>query len=133
MGAVSSAIEAAVAAVRSRYHRVDAEQASAEQAQGALLVDTRPLELRRVHGHIPGALVIDRNVLEWRLDPTSDHRVPQASTGDVRVILFCQEGYASSLAVGSLLDLGLASATDLAGGFVAWRDADLPVLHGHQP
>jgi len=127
VGPVTAAVDAAVAAARRRYRRLDARQAAAERAQGALLVDTRPSELRRVHGHIPGALVVDRNVLEWRLDPTSAHRLPPVSHAGVRFILFCQEGFASSLAVGSLLDLGLTSATDLVGGFAAWRDAGLPV------
>ena len=77
-------------------------------------------------GEIPGALVIDRNVLEWRLAPTSDHRIP-AVDDSTTVILFCDEGYASSLAAATLQELGLPRATDLIGGFQAWKREGLPV------
>jgi rhodanese-related sulfurtransferase len=95
--------------------------------RGALLVDTRPEWQRRADGEIPGALVIERNHLEWRLDPASDARIPQAVDHDVEVIVVCSEGYSSSLAAASLQDLGLHRATDLVGGFHAWRAAGLPV------
>ncbi len=87
---------------------------------GALIVDIRPLEQRQRDGVLPDALVIDRNVLEWRLDPTSDHRVAESSDHDQRIVLVCNEGYSSSLAAASLQDLGLRRATDLIGGFQAW-------------
>lgn len=97
---------------------------------GALLVDIRPAAQRAEEGQVPGALVIERNVLEWRLDPASDARLPEAGSYDLRVIVMCSEGYASSLAAASLQDLGLSAATDLAGGFRAWARAGLPVASG---
>ena len=96
-------------------------------AAGGLVVDIRPVHQRDRDGEIPGAVVIDRNVLEWRLDPTSPHRVDAAVSRDQVVVLVCNEGYASSLAARSLRDLGLHRATDLEGGFQAWRAAGLPV------
>jgi len=108
--------------------RVDAPTAAAEQGAGALLVDTRPRAQRRVEGEVPGALLIERNVLEWRLDPTSSARIPQARDHDVRVIVLCSEGYASSLAAASLQRLGLHRATDLIGGVRAWAAAGLPLV-----
>ena len=112
---------------RRRLARVTAEQAAAEQTAGALLVDTRTAEQRTRDGEIRGAIVIDRTVLEWRLDPTSPSRIAQATSHDVRVIVVCNEGYSSSLAAASLLDLGLVNATDVIGGFQAWKAAGLPV------
>ncbi len=88
---------------------------------GGLVVDIRPSEQREADGEVPGALVIDRNVLEWRLDPASAHRIPEADDYDRAVVLVCNEGYASSLAAASLQRLGLSGATDLDGGYVAWR------------
>ncbi len=87
------------------------------RAQGALIVDIRPVDLRARYGEIPGALVIDRNVLEWRLDPTSPDRVAEASGPDVEIVVVCDEGYASTVAAASLQRLGLRRATDLDGGF----------------
>ena len=95
--------------------------------RGALLVDTRPLAQRRADDEIPGALVIERNVLEWRLDPNSVTRIPEADGYDREVIIVCNEGYSSSLAAATLHDLGLHRATDVVGGFQAWRAAGLPV------
>ena len=95
---------------------------------GALLVDIRPQAQRAAEGQVPGALVVERNVLEWRLDPASDARLPEAGDYGRQVIVICSEGYASSLAAASLQDLGLANATDLAGGFHAWAGSGLPVL-----
>ena len=92
----------------------------AEAAAGALVIDTRPVEQRERDGTLPGALVVDRNVLEWRLDPTSAHRLPAITGLDQRIIVVCNEGYSSSLAAATLLDLGLHRATDLAGGYQAW-------------
>ena len=108
--------------------RVDAPTAAAEQRAGALLVDTRPSAQRRVEGAVPGALVIERNVLEWRLDPTSPARIPQARHHGVRIIVLCSEGYSSSLAAASLQRLGLHGATDLIGGVQAWAGAGLPLV-----
>ena len=94
---------------------------------GALLVDIRPQAQRAAEGEVPGALIIERNVLEWRLDPASDARLPEAGSYDLRVIVMCSAGYTSSLAAASLQDLGLSAATDLVGGFQAWARAGLPV------
>jgi len=94
---------------------------------GALLVDTRTPQQREQDGVIPGAQVIDRNVLEWRLDPASPDRIAAASSHEVRVIVICAEGYSSSLAAISLQELGLVNATDVIGGFEAWQAAGLPV------
>ena len=108
--------------------RVDAPTAAAEQVAGALLVDTRPSAQRRIEGEVPGALLIERNVLEWRLDPTSSARIPQARDHDVWIIVVCSEGYSSSLAAASLQRLGLHRATDLIGGVRAWAAAGLPFV-----
>ena len=124
---MTSGIDELLAAARARLDRVSASEAAAATARGALLVDTRPEWQRRAEGEIPGALVIERNHLEWRLDPTSDARIPEAVDHDVEVIVVCSEGYSSSLAAASLQDLGLRRATDLVGGFRAWRDEGLPV------
>lgn len=85
------------------------------------MVDTRPGEQRRRDGELPGAVVIERNVLEWRLDPTSPHRIDGMDDPDRRVVIVCAEGYASSLAAATLRDLGLTNVTDLDGGYGAWR------------
>ena len=114
---------------RSTLERVSAQQTRDELAGGALLIDTRTSEQRVEHGSIPGAIPIGLNVLEWRLDPTSEWRIPEATGHDVRVIVFCQEGFSSSLAAGRLQSMGLHRATDVIGGFEAWRDAGLPVEH----
>jgi len=116
-----------LAAVRTRLNRLEPAQAASAARAGALLVDTRYAALRDRDGTIPGAVIVERNELEWRLDPTSDHRVAQAVSHELPVILFCNEGYASSLAAVALHDLGLHHATDLIGGFQAWRAAGLPV------
>jgi rhodanese-related sulfurtransferase len=103
--------------------RVQPPDLAAEMAAGALVVDTRCAEQRERDGELPGAVVIERNVLEWRLDPTSPDRIPDADHHDLRVIVVCSEGYASSLAAESLRRLGLRRATDLCGGFRAWKAA----------
>ena len=120
-------IETVLEQARRRLRRLDAREAAAAQAEGALLVDTRTEAQRRIHGNIPDALVIDRTVLEWRLDPTSPSRLPEAKDHQVRLIVICQQGYSSSLAAASLQDLGLVNATDVIGGFEAWKAAGLPV------
>jgi rhodanese-related sulfurtransferase len=119
-------IDDLLAHARSGLERVSPDEADAAARAGALLVDIRPVGLRAADGEIPGALVIDRNVLEWRLAPDSDHRIAEV-TADRVVIIVCDEGYASSLAAATLQDLGLARATDLIGGFQAWRQRGLPV------
>ena len=96
-------------------------------ADGALLVDIRSERQRDADGVVPGSLFIARNVLEWRMDPSSGHQHPSVGGLDRRVILMCNEGYQSSLAAATLQTLGFARATDLIGGFQAWRDAGLPV------
>jgi rhodanese-related sulfurtransferase len=126
---VTSAIDRMLADARSRLSRLDPAQAAAEQTAGALIVDIRPDAQRRVEGEIPGSLVLERNVLEWRLDPTSTARIPAAS-GDLRVIVACSQGYTSSLAAASLQDLGLEDATDIVGGFLAWQAIGLPTVPG---
>ena len=120
-------IDEHLANARRRLIRVTARQAAEEQQQGALLVDTRTFEQRSNDGEIPGALVIDRTVFEWRLDPTSESRIPEARDHEVRVIVICAQGYSSSLAAASLQDLGLVNATDVIGGFEAWKADGLPV------
>jgi rhodanese-related sulfurtransferase len=112
---------------RRRLRRVTPQAAASEHAEGAILVDTRTSEQRERDGVIPGALVIDRTVLEWRLDPVSAWHVPEIDDHAMRVIVLCAEGYSSSLAAASLQDLGLVNATDVIGGFEAWKAAGLPV------
>ncbi|MEU9229172.1 rhodanese-like domain-containing protein [Streptomyces massasporeus] len=114
--------------VRAGYERIEAREAyEAAQAGDALLVDIRYAALRERDGLIPGAHVVERNELEWRLDPQGSHRLPEATSHALRVVVICNEGYASSLAAQSLHQLGLQRATDLIGGFQAWRGAGLPV------
>ncbi|WTB44302.1 rhodanese-like domain-containing protein [Streptomyces sp. NBC_00827] len=114
--------------VREGLDRVEAKEAyDAGQACEALLVDIRYAALRERDGLIPGALVVERNELEWRLDPQGSHRAPEATSHDLRVVVVCNEGYASSLAAVSLRQLGLHRATDLVGGFQAWKAAGFPV------
>ncbi|OEJ34042.1 rhodanese-like domain-containing protein [Streptomyces subrutilus] len=113
--------------VRSGYTRIGPREAYDASRAGALLVDIRYQALRERDGLIPGALVVERNELEWRLDPRGSHRAPEAVSHDLRVVVICNEGYASSLAAASLHALGLHRATDLTGGFQAWKAAGLPV------
>ncbi|MCW2738390.1 MAG: sulfurtransferase [Nocardioides sp.] len=120
-------IDAMLADARSRLTRIDAETAYREALDGALLVDIRPAAQRAAEGEVHHGLrplVVERNVLEWRFDPRSEARLPEASY-DVRILVLCQEGYTSSLAADSLRSLGL-DATDVVGGFKAWREAQLP-------
>ena len=116
-----------LARARARLDRPDPRRARVLVDAGARLVDTRPAWQREQEGELPGALVIERNHLEWRLDPASDARIPEATDHDVRWIVVCSEGYSSSLAAASLQDLGLRNATDLDGGFRAWKAAGLPI------
>jgi rhodanese-related sulfurtransferase len=113
-----SRIDEALERARRRLpHRPSATDLPALRAGGALIVDIRPVEQRTRDGELPGAVVVDRNVLEWRLDPSSPHRIPEVTGTDQVIVLVCNEGYASSLAALSLQKLGLARATDLDGGF----------------
>jgi rhodanese-related sulfurtransferase len=109
---------------RARLVRLDPHEAFAAQQDGALLVDIRPSSDRVAEGTLPGALVVERTVLEWRLDPACEARLPAASY-DRKVVVVCNEGYSSSLAAATLQELGV-DATDLVGGFRAWRGAGLP-------
>src|SRR6516162_4143850 len=113
-----------------RLHPVAAFRAT---RGGAVLIDTRPEWQRRADGEIPGAIVIERNHLEWRCDPSSPARVPEAAGYDVTWIVCCDEGYSSSIAAASLQALGLSNATDVTGGFRAWRAAGLPVVKSAEP
>ena len=122
----SRTIEDLLAEVRAGLARLTPAEALEAQRQGAVLVDTRPEENRRAEGLIPGAVVIERTVLEWRLDPACEACLPLASY-DLHVVVVCNEGYSSSLAAATLQQLGVHRATDLAGGFRAWKAAGLPV------
>ncbi|BBY56757.1 sulfurtransferase [Mycobacterium koreense] len=115
----ASRIDATLAAARARLRRLDAAQVPAAVRDGAHVVDIRPAAQRAAEGAVPGALIIERNVLEWRCDPTSDARLPQAVDDDVWWVILCSQGYTSSLAAAALADLGLHRATDVAGGYEA--------------
>ena len=115
-----AAVDVLLERARADLDRVQPEQLAAEVAEGAVVVDIRPADQRARDGELPGAVVIDRNVLEWRLDPTSPHRAPMDFDHQSRVIVVCHEGYSSSLAAATLRELGLARATDLIGGYQAW-------------
>ena len=117
-------IDDVLADARSRLDRVKPDEAAAALGRGAVVVDIRPAAQRAAEGELPAALVIERNVLEWRFDPASSAALPIASH-DLEVIVLCQEGYTSSLAAASLQDLGIDRATDVIGGYAAWRDAGL--------
>jgi rhodanese-related sulfurtransferase len=125
-------IDDVLASARARIVRLGPDEAAAAVGQGALLVDIRPAAQRAAEGEIPGALIVERNVLEWRFDPACPARLPVAAY-DLRVIVVCSEGYTSSLAAAALQDLGLARATDLAGGFQAWAARGLPVQAAGTP
>ncbi|QLL06469.1 rhodanese-like domain-containing protein [Mycobacterium vicinigordonae] len=114
-----SRIDGVLEAARSRYRRLPAQQVPDAVQRGAVLVDIRPQAQRAREGEISGALLIERNVLEWRCDPTSDARLPEAVGDDVEWVIVCSEGYTSSLAAAALLDLGLHRATDVIGGYHA--------------
>ena len=119
--------------VRSGLPRIDPREAWEAMQHGAFLIDTRPEFQRRRDGDIPGAIIVERNHLEWRLHPTSDARIPEATDHDVRWIVVCDEGFASSLAAASLRNIGLTRATDVVGGFQAWRASHLPVSPAGAP
>ncbi|HEY4851227.1 MAG TPA: rhodanese-like domain-containing protein [Streptosporangiaceae bacterium] len=119
-------IDELVAEARSGLRRLRPEATLAALTDGAVLVDIRPLEQRIVEGEVPGAIIIGRNVLEWRLDPRSEARIPALARADARIVVMCSESYASSLAAATLRRIGLREATDLEGGFQAWKLAGLP-------
>ncbi|MFI9385706.1 rhodanese-like domain-containing protein [Kutzneria sp. NPDC052558] len=121
-----------LAQARAELARVSPAEADELRREGALLVDIRPIADRAAEGEIPGSVPVERIHLEWRLDPSSDHRLPQVAP-DTKVIVLCNEGYASSLAARDLKRLGLTTATDLVGGFRAWAAAGLPVVAGGRP
>jgi rhodanese-related sulfurtransferase len=116
-----SRIDRVLEEARSRLRRLSAREVPDALARGAVLVDIRPKAQREREGEVPAAVVIERNVLEWRCDPTSDARLPQAVGEDVQWVVLCSEGYTSSLAAASLLDLGLRRATDVVGGYHALK------------
>jgi rhodanese-related sulfurtransferase len=115
-----SAISRLLEESRRGLDRVKPADLAAVLAAGALVIDIRPADQRQRDGELPNAVVIDRNVLEWRLDPSSPHRLPMANDPDLRIVLVCSEGYSSSLAAHMLQRLGLTNATDLCGGYEAW-------------
>jgi rhodanese-related sulfurtransferase len=120
----------ALAAARRGVRRLTPHEAAAAAGRGALLVDTRTETQRRRQGEVPGALVIDRTVLEWRLDPCSEARIPEATGSDLEVVVLCRQGCSSSLAAASLRAVGLHRATDVVGGVEAWIAAGLPLTSG---
>ena len=126
-------VESLLSEARERIRRHGPSEAAALVRRGALLVDIRPAAQRAAHGEIPEALVIERHVLEWRLDPASEWRIEEVSDHTVPVIVVCQEGYASSFAAASLAALGYAHAADLEGGFAAWAAAGLPIQVAEEP
>ena len=118
---MTSRIDKVLDTARARLHRLGAKDVPGALNRGAVLVDIRPQAQRDREGHVPAALVIERNVLEWRCDPTSDAKLPQAVDDDVEWVVLCSEGYTSSLAAASLVELGLHKATDVVGGYHALR------------
>ena len=127
-GALS--IDEMLAAARARLVRLTPRQAFREVSSGGVLIDIRPAAQRAEQGEIPGSTVVERNHLEWRLDPGSDARLPWVTGYDHRIIVFCVDGYTSSLAAAALQDLGLHRATDVIGGFRAWTAGGLPSAPG---
>src|SRR5947209_6888367 len=115
---------------RARLVRLTPREAFAEQAAGGMLIDIRPAAPRAREGEIPGSTIVERNHLEWRLDPCSDARLSWVTGYDHRIIVICVDGYTSSLAAAALQDLGLRRATDVIGGFRAWRAEGLPSAAG---
>ncbi len=127
-----SVLDELLASARSGLNRAEPSQALRLQEDGALIVDIRPHVNRLEEGEIPGSVVVERIHLEWRLAPDSDWRLPGVEP-DSTVIVVCNEGYSSSLAAADLQRLGLPNATDLEGGFRAWRSAGLPLRDGGTP
>lgn len=130
MRTIVEGVDALLERARDGMVRLDPYETRAAVAAGALLIDTRTDRQRAVQGDLPGAIVIDRTVLEWRLDPASDSRIPEATGHDLHIVVVCRQGYSSSLAAASLRAIGLYRATDLAGGVEAWLAAGLPTTAG---
>lgn len=122
-------VEDLLAEARATLVRLTARQAAAAVDAGAVMIDIRPADQRERDGHVPGARVIARNVLEWRLDPRGDHRDPDVARADTQVIVVCDAGYQSSLAAATLRRFGL-DATDMIGGVQSWRAEGLPLDAG---
>jgi len=120
-------VDALLEQARAGLHRLTPHETVEAVGQGALLVDTRSEAHRREQGELPGAIVIERSVLEWRLDPASAWRIPEATGYDRVIVVVCRHGYSSSLAAASLQALGLRRATDMIGGVQGWREAGLPM------
>ena len=131
--AIPATIDDLLIEARGGLARLDPVAAFRAIRGGAVLIDTRPEWQRRADGEIPGAIVIERNHLEWRCDPRCPARLAEATDHQVTWIVCCDEGYSSSLAAASLQALGLRNATDVIGGFQAWRAAGLPVTRTAKP
>ncbi len=127
---LAAGIDGVLAKCRADVPRLTAQETLAAGRLGALVIDTRTETQRAEEGELPGALVIDRTVLEWRLDPVSEARIPEATDYDVAVVVVCREGYSSGMAAASLRQLGLWRATDMIGGTEAWQRAGLPLTEG---
>ena len=119
-------IDEILVAARARLRRLTPQQAFGEVSSGGVLIDIRPAAQRAGKGEIPGSTIVERNHLEWRLDPCSDARLSWVTGYDHRIIVICVDGYTSSLAAAALLDVGLHRATDVIGGFRAWTEEGLP-------
>ncbi|MFG1676912.1 rhodanese-like domain-containing protein [Micromonospora sp. NPDC049282] len=120
-------VDALLEQARAGLRRLTPHETVEAVRNGALLIDTRTEAQRREEGELPGAIVIDRTVLEWRLDPASEWRIPEAIGYDREVVVVCRQGYSSSLAAASLQTLGLRHATDMIGGVQGWQEAGLPM------
>jgi rhodanese-related sulfurtransferase len=123
-------VDELLAEARARLRRIGPLEAATRMAAGAVLVDIRPAAQRATEGSVPGALVVERNVLEWRFDPASNARLPEVTGYDLEVVVLCSEGYTSSLAADALRSLGLTRAADVVGGYRAWVAAGLPTTGG---
>jgi len=123
-------IEEILAAARARLRRLTPAEAFGAVSGGAVLIDIRPAAQRAGQGEIPGSVIVERNHLEWRLDPCCDARLPWVAGYDHRIIVVCADGYTSSLAAAALHDLGLHRATDVIGGYRAWTAEGLPSAAG---
>ena len=130
MMTTADGVDALLEQARAGVRRLDPHETRNAVAAGALLIDTRTDRQRARQGELPGAIVIDRTVLESRLDPRSASRIPEATGHDLTVVVVCRQGYSSSLAAASLRAIGLHRATDLAGGVEAWLEAGLPMSPG---
>ena len=133
MSSTDSRLDRVLADARAGLRRLEPRAAWDAVQHGATLVDTRPEFQRRADGEIPGAIVVERVHLEWRLHPESEGRIPEARDANVRWIVICDEGYSSSFAAASLQTIGLRHATDVIGGFRAWRAANLPIAFPSAP